>query len=106
MFLALLCQLVYGSMGSTRKNTSGQNQPPYREVTDSLLDKPIEFPTFDPSERYSPHIPSQSTVDPTYTSSPETPNLNSDSSLNEEPRSVTLDEPMFFIPNNEVNHLH
>jgi hypothetical protein len=90
---------------STGNNTSGQNQPPSHEVTNSLSNKPLEFPTFDPSERYSPHIPSQSTPNPTCTSSPETPNPNTDSSLNEELHDVTLKEPVFLIPNNKVNQL-
>ena len=68
------------SKHSTRKNTSGQNQPPSREVKSSLSNKPLEFPTFDPSGRYSPHIPSHSTADLTYTSSLDTPNPNPDSS--------------------------
>ena len=93
------------SKHSTRKNTSGQNQPPLRKVTNSLSNKPLEFPTFDPSRRYSPHISSQSTPDPTYTSSPETPNPNINSSLNEELHGVTPDDPMFLISNNEVNQL-
>ncbi|CAF4199319.1 unnamed protein product [Adineta steineri] len=90
---------------STGKNTRGQNQPPSREVTNSLSNKHLEFPTLDPYRRYSPHIPSQSTPDLTYTSSPETPNPNPDPSLNEELRGVTLEEPMFQIPNNEVNQI-
>ena len=88
---------------STRKNTSGQNHPPSREVTNSLSNKPLEFTTFDPFRRYSSHIPSQTTPDPTYTYSLDTPNLNLDSSLNEEPCGVTLGEHVFLIPNNEVN---
>ena len=83
------------SKRSTRKDTSGQNQPPSHEVTNSLSNKPLEFPTFDPYGRYSPHISSHSTPDPAYTSSPETSNPNTDSSLIEEPRGVTLDEPVF-----------
>ena len=76
------------------------------EVTNSLSNKPLEFPTFDPFGRYSPHIPSQSTPNPTYTSSPETPNPNMDSSLNEELHVVTPNDHVFLIPNNEVNQLH
>ena len=93
------------SKHSTGKNTSSQNHSPSREVTNSHSSKPLEFPTFDPSERFSTHIPSQSTPDLTYTSSPETSNPNTDPSLNEELRGVTLEEPMFRISNNEVNHL-
>ena len=69
------------SKHSTGNNTSVPNQPPSCEVKDLVFDKPIEFPTFDPSERYSPHITSQSTPNPTYTSSPKTPNPNKDSCL-------------------------
>ena len=94
------------SKHSTRKNTSIQNQPPSCEVRNSLSNKPLEFPTFDHSRRYSPHIPSQSTPDRTYTSSPKTPNPNPDFSLNEELHGITPDESMFLIPNNEVNRLH
>ena len=80
---------------SIGKNTSDQNQAPSREVTNSQSNKPLEFPTFDPSGRYSPHISSNSTPDPTYTSSPDTSNLNLDFSLIEEPRGVTPDEHVF-----------
>ena len=73
----------------TRKNTSDPNQPPSCEVKDLLFDKPLEFSTFIFFRRYSPHIPSQSTPDPTYTSSPETPNPNQDYSSNEELCGVT-----------------
>ena len=90
---------------STGKNTSVPNQPPSREVKDSVYDKPIEFPTFNFSRGYSPHIPSQSTPDPTYTSSPETPYPNPDSSLNEELHGVTLEGHVYCISNNEVDHL-
>ena len=76
---------------SNGKNTRGQKQPPSHEVTNSLSNKPLEFPTFDPFGRYSPHIPSQSTMDLTYTYSPETTNRNPDSSLNKEFHVVTPD---------------
>lgn len=93
------------SKHSTGKNTSSQNQPPSCEVTNSLSNRPFEFSTFTPSRWYSPHIPPQFTLHPTYTSSPETPNPNPDSSLNKELRGVRPDEPVFLIPNNEVNQL-
>ena len=83
------------SKRSTGKNTSDQNQPPSCEVKDSLSNKPLEFPTFDPSGRYSTHIPSQSTPYITYTSSPETPNPNSNPSLNEELCGVTPKEHVY-----------
>ena len=88
---------------NTRKKTSGPNKPPSCEVKDSVSDKPLDFPTFNFSRRYSPHIPSQSTPDPTYTSSPETPNPNQDSVLNEEICGVTPEDPVYHIPNNEVD---
>ena len=94
------------SKRSTGKDTSSQNQPPSCEVKSSLSNKPLEFPTYDPSGIYTPHILSRSTLDPTYTSSPDTPNPNSNSSSNKELPGVTPNEPMFLIPNNEVNHLH
>lgn len=91
---------------STRKNTSGPNQPPLYEVKDLVSDKPLKFPTFDPSGSYSPHIPSQSTHDPTYTSSLETPYPNQDSSMNEEICGVRPEEPIYCFPNNKVDQLH
>ena len=93
------------SKHSNGKNTSGQNEPPSHEVKNSLSNKPLKFPTFDHFGWYSTHISSQSTPDPTYTSSPETPKPNSNPSLNEELRGVTLEEPVYRIPNNEVNQL-
>ena len=91
------------SKHSTGKNTSGPNQPPSREVKDSVSEKPIVFPTFNFSGRYSPHIPSQSTPDPTYTSSLETPDPKQYSSSNEELPSVTPKEPLYHIPNNNFD---
>jgi hypothetical protein len=88
------------SQHSTRKNTSFQNKPPSHEVKDSVSDKPLEHPTFDPFRIYSPHISSQSTPDPTYTSSLEAPDPNPDYSLNEEIHGDTLEEPIHCIPNN------
>ena len=93
------------SKHSTGKKTSGPNQPPSHEVKVPISNKPIEFPTFDPSRRYYPHIPSQSTSDLTYTSSPETPDPNPDSSLNEELCGVTPEDLAYHILNNEVDQL-
>ena len=88
---------------SIGKNTSGPNQPTSHEVKDSVSDKPLNFPTFYFSERYSPHIPSQSTLDPMYISSPKPPDPHQDSSSNEEVWGVTPEDPLYFIPNNEVD---
>ena len=93
------------SQHSIGKDISGQNQPPSRETKISLSNKPLAFPTYDPFGIYTPNFPSQSTPDPTYTSSPDTPNLDPESSSNEELRGVTPDEPVFLVPNNEVNQL-
>jgi hypothetical protein len=84
---------------------STRNQPPSREVKDSVSNKPLKFPTFDPFKRYSRHIPSQSTLDPTYTSSPKTPDPSQDSSLSENIFGVTSKDPIYRIPNNKVDHL-
>jgi hypothetical protein len=93
------------SQHSTRKDTSDQNQPPSRETKKQFSNKPLAFPTYVPSGRYTPNFPSQSTPDPTYTSSPDTPNPNPESSSNKEVHGVTLDDPMFLLLNKEVNQL-
>ena len=94
------------SQRSIGKDTSGQIQPPSHETKRSLSHKTLEFPTYDPSGRYTPKFPSQSTPDPIYTSSPNTPNPNTDSPSNEELHGVTPEEPLFLVPNKEVNQLH
>ena len=88
---------------SNENNTSDPNQPPSCEVKYSDSNKPLDFPTFDFSKRYSPQIPSQSTPDPTYTSSLETPDPHQDSSSNEEIWGVTMEDPLYQIPNIEVD---
>ena len=93
------------SQRSTGKDTRGQNQPPSRETNRSLSNKTLEFPTYDHSGRYTRKLPSRSTPDPIYTSSPDTPNPNTESPSDEEIRGVTPEEPMFLVPNNEVNQL-
>jgi hypothetical protein len=74
-------------------------------VKDSTSNKPLDFPTFEFSERYCPQITSQSTSDPTHTSSPNTIDPHQESSSNEEIRGVTLKEPLYHIPNPKVSHL-
>ena len=90
---------------STGKDTSGQNQPPLRETKRSLSHKTLEIPTYDLSGRYIQKFPSRSSPNPIYTSSPDTPNPNTESPSNEELRGVTLEEPVFLVLNNEVNQL-
>ncbi|CAF4395881.1 unnamed protein product [Adineta steineri] len=94
------------SQHSTGKDTSIQNQPPSHETKRSLSKKPLAFPTYDHSRRYTPNFPSRSTPDRTYTSSPDTPNPNLESSPNEEIHGVTSNEPTFLVPNNVVNQIH
>ena len=106
MFLTLLCQLVYGQSHSTGKDTSDQNQPPSCETKRYLSHKTLEFTTYDPSGRYTPKSPSRSSPHPIYTSSPDTPNPNTESPSNEEIHGVTPEEHVFLVPNNEVNQLH
>jgi hypothetical protein len=52
----------------------------------------------------SPEIPTQPTLDPSYTSSPDIP--HQDSSSNEEIHGVSFEEPLYLIPKTEVNQLH
>ena len=49
-------------------------------------------------------IPTQPTLHPCYTSSPDIP--HQDSYSNEELKGVTLEEPLYIIPKIEVNQLH
>ena len=74
-------------------------------MKDSASKKPLDFPTFEFFKRYSPQIPSQCTPGPTYTSSPETQYPHQYSSRNEELQGVTLIDPLYRIPNTEVDHL-
>jgi hypothetical protein len=83
------------SQRSIGKDTSGQNQPPSCENKRSLSNKTLEFPTYDLSGRYTRKFPSRSTPDPIYTSSPDTPNPNTESPSDEEIRGVTPEEPVF-----------
>ena len=93
------------SQRSTGKDISDQNQPPSHETKRSLSHKTLEFPTYDLSGRYTQKFPSRSTPDLIYTSSPDTPNPNTESPSDEEICGVTLEEPVFLVPNNEVNQL-
>jgi hypothetical protein len=86
-------------------NTSGPKQSLSREVKDLASKKPLDFITFEFYERYSPQIHSQSTPGPTYTSSPETASLHQDYSLNKELLGVTLEDPLYVIPNTKVDQL-
>ena len=97
--------MFVASKRSIEKNTGVPNKPPSHEVKDSVSDKPFDFPTFYFSGIYSPHIPSHSTHDPPYTSSPKTLDPNQDSSSNKDLRGVTPEETLYHIPKNEVDQL-
>ena len=93
------------SKRNTVKNTSDLNQPPLREVKDLGIasKKPLDFPTFEFFRRYPLEIPSQYTPDTTYTFSPNTLGPHQDSSSNEELQGVTPEDPLYCIPNIEVD---
>ena len=93
------------SQRSTGKDISRQNQPRLHETKRSLSNKTLVFPTYDLSGRYTQKFPSRSTPDPIYTSSPDTPNPNTKSPSDEEIHGVTPEDPMFLVPNNDVNQL-
>ena len=76
-----------------------------RETKRSLSHKTLEFPTYDLSRRNTQKFPSRSTPYPIYTYSPDTPNPNIESPSNEEICGVTPKEPVYLVPNNEVNKL-
>ena len=82
------------SQRSTGKDTGNQNQPPSHENKRSLSNKTLEFPTYNLSGRYTRKFPSRST-----------PNPNIESPSDEEIRGITPEEPVFLVPNNEVNQL-
>ena len=72
-------------------------------MKDSDSKKPLNFPTIEFSGRYSPQIPSQSIADPSYTSSPKTPDPHQDSSSNVELLGVTPKDPLYRIHNTKVD---
>lgn len=88
------------------KNMTKPNQLASREVKDSASNKPLDFRTFEFFRRYSPHIPSQSTPNPTYTSSPNTPDPHQYYSSNEYIWGVTLKNPIYHTRNTEADQLH
>ena len=97
-------------MHNTEKSSIGSNQPHSREVKDSSIasKKPFEVPYDFISSQfiglYPPKIPTQPTLDSSYTSSPDIP--HQDSSSNEELRGVNMEEPFYLIPKTEVNQIH
>ena len=78
------------SKHNTGNNPIGPNQPATREVKNLVATpmKYFEVPSYFISsqfiKRYPTKIPTQPTLDLSYTSSPDTPSLQQDSSSNEE----------------------
>ena len=91
------------------KSSTGHNQPHLREVKDSTIasKKHFEVPYYFISSQftgeYPPEIPTQPTLDPSYTSSPEIP--NKESSSNKELQGVSFEEPLYLFLKTEVNQL-
>ena len=94
---------------NTEKSSTGPNQPHSREVEHPAIDSkntfevPFDFISYQTIEGYHPEIPLQSTLDPSYTSSPDIP--YQDSSSNKELQGVSSEEPLYLIPKTEVNQL-
>ena len=96
-------------MCNTKYISIGPNQPHSREVKDSSTSskKPFEVPydfiSSQLTRGYPPKIPTQPTLDPSYTYLYDLP--HQDSSSNEELRGISLEEPLYLIPKTEVNQL-
>ena len=81
-----------------------------REVKYSTIvsKKPFEVPSYFISsqsiKRYPPNIPTQPTLDLSYTSSIDIP--HQDSSSSDEIWGVSSKEPLYLIPKSEVNQCH
>ena len=94
---------------NTKKSSIGPNQPHLQELKDlaTASNKSFELPSDFISSQflglYPPEIPTQPTLDLSYTSSPDIP--HQDSSSNEELQGVSSEEPLYLIPKTEVNQL-
>ncbi|CAF4235589.1 unnamed protein product [Adineta steineri] len=94
---------------NTKKCSRRTNQPHSREVKDLAIASkkyfkvPFDFILSQFTERYPLEIPTQPTLDPSYTSSPDIP--HQESSSNEEIRGVSSKEPLYLIPKTEFNQL-
>ena len=95
---------------NTEKSSTSPNQPHSREVEHPTIDSentfevPFDFISSQTTKRYALDIPTQPTLDPSYTSSPDIP--HQDSSSDEEIWGVSSEEPLYLIPKTEVNRLH
>ena len=96
-------------MHNTEKSSTCPNQPHLQEVKYSATSskKPFKVPSdFISSQligRYPPEIPTQPTLHPSYTSSPDI--LHQDSSSNEGLQGVSSKEPLYLIPKTKFNQL-
>ena len=64
---------------------------------------PLYFISSQFTRRYLPKTPTQPTLDPYYTSSPDIP--HQDSSSNKDIQGVTSEEPLYLIPKTKFNQL-
>ena len=95
----------------TGKKSIGPNKPPSWEIKNLAASskKSFEFSSnFISSqhiERYPHNVPTQITLDPSYTSSPDSPTQNEDSYSNEGIWGLTPEDSLYHVPNNEVDML-
>ena len=89
---------------NTENISIGPNQPHSQELKDSVTAVPSDFISSQSIRRYAPYIPTQSTLDPSYTSSTVIP--DQDSSSNKELRGVSSKKPLYLIPKTKFNQLH
>ena len=97
---------------NTEKNSTCPNQPPSLEVKNlaASLKKYFElssnFISSHHTKIYPPNFHTQTTLDPSHTYSPSSPTHNQDFSFNQEIRGLTPKEPLYRIPNSEVEQLY
>ena len=56
--------------------------------------------------RYPPYFPTQTTHDPSYTSSPNSPTQNQDYCSDKDIQILTPKEPLYCVPNSYLDQLH
>ena len=99
------------SKNNTGKNTTSLNQPPSWEIKNSAASskKSFELSSNFISSQHTRRYPSdfsiQTTPDPSYTSSLDSPTQNQDSSSNKENQGLTPEEPLYRVSNSEVDQL-
>lgn len=96
---------------NTTNNSIDPNQSPTWEnkipatTSKKFFKVPSDFIASHHTRRYPLEIPTQTSPDISYTSSPNTPHQYKDSSLNEELWGVTMEDPLYHIPNTEVDQI-